>query len=292
MNKSEQTEKQKIGGGNTKSPPIQGKRWCFTLNNPKDGMIEQIEQEFKRLNLKYIIGSEVGESGTPHLQGYIEADKKMRPSQIKWSFGKWSTAHWEKAKGNTIENITYCSKEGNYLIHRFDKPKVEKKSWLNISLYPWQEIVINELKEDASDRTIRWLWESKGNVGKTTFQKYIYSKYTRVAVLGGKACDIKNGIIEFHKQHKCTPDIVLINIPRVYKDFVSFQGIEEIKDMFFYSGKYEGGMVCGDAPHVIVFANNSPDTNKMSLDRWAIDEIVNNQLVRQQPSDGIDELGS
>lgn len=273
--KSEQTEKKKVGGGNSISPPTQSKRWCFTLNNPKKGWLDQIEQEFKRLNLSYIIGSEVGEKGTPHLQGYIESKKKMRPSQIKWDFGKWNQAHWEKAKGSSIDNAKYCSKDGQFVMQGLKMPKVEKKRWLNISLYPWQEKVLKELKKEPDDRTINWIWEPDGNMGKTTFQKYIFSKLDYVSVTGGKASDMKNGIIEYIKLHDTTPSIVLINIPRVYQDFVSFQGIEEIKDMFFYSGKYEGGMVCGDPPHVVVFANHYPDTSKMSADRWQINKIIN-----------------
>ena len=43
--------------------------------------------------------------------------------------------------------------------------------------------------------------------------------------------------------------------------------------MFFFSGKYEGGMVCGPNPHVLIFANDEPDTHKMSADRWIIKEL-------------------
>jgi len=55
---------------------------------------------------------------------------------------------------------------------------------------------------------------------------------------------------------------------------MSYTGMEEIKDMFFYSGKYEGGMVCGRNPHVMVFANEPPDYDKMSANRWKVTEIV------------------
>ena len=51
---------------------------------------------------------------------------------------------------------------------------------------------------------------------------------------------------------------------------ISYDGIEEIKDMMFYSGKYEGGMVVGKCPRFIVFANNPPIFEKMSADRWRV----------------------
>jgi len=43
--------------------------------------------------------------------------------------------------------------------------------------------------------------------------------------------------------------------------------------MFFYSGKFHGGMINGKEPHVIVFANEPPDTSKMMMDRWQIINI-------------------
>ena len=48
---------------------------------------------------------------------------------------------------------------------------------------------------------------------------------------------------------------------------MSIAALESIKDMFFYSGKYEGGMVCGPNPHVMVFANEPPEYGILSKDR-------------------------
>jgi len=43
--------------------------------------------------------------------------------------------------------------------------------------------------------------------------------------------------------------------------------------MYFYSGKYEGGMICGNCPHVLIFANEPRDTSKLAHDRWVIEEL-------------------
>lgn len=63
------------------------------------------------------------------------------------------------------------------------------------------------------------------------------------------------------------PEVILINIPRVNKNHVSISGIEQIKDMFFFSPKYEGGMICGPSPHVMIFANEPMESGKLSCDR-------------------------
>ena len=72
-----------IEGGNTNSPSITRKkqippaiRWCFTFNNYSTDEYNSIVPKFRLLAKYYIIGKEVGESGTPHLQGYVEFKKK------------------------------------------------------------------------------------------------------------------------------------------------------------------------------------------------------------------------
>ena len=142
-----------------------------------------------------------------------------------------------------------------------------------MDLYDWQKTIIKKIKEVPDDRSIYWFWEPEGCRGKTTFQKYIYLNFDNVIVLSGSAHDMKNGIVQYKERMGVLPKIVLINIPRSKSGFVSYTGIEEIKDMFFFSGKYEGGMVCGPNPHVLIFANDEPDTHKMSADRWIIKEL-------------------
>jgi len=72
---------------------------------------------------------------------------------------------------------------------------------------------------------------------------------------------------------KVKPKVVIIDIPRTSESFVSYGGIEKIKDGCFFSGKYESGMVLYDNPHVICFANFPPVSETMSADRWHIVKI-------------------
>ena len=67
-----------------------------------------------------IIGKEVGDSGTPHLQGYITFHKNKRLSPVKIIHPR---AHWEIARESTDECIKYCSKDGDF--HEIgERPKV------------------------------------------------------------------------------------------------------------------------------------------------------------------------
>ena len=134
----------------------------------------------------------------------------------------------------------------------------------------YQQKILDILKKEPDERTIHWIAGSSGNEGKTTFCKYLV-RFHNAIMLGGKSADMKNGIIEYKKTNGYTPELILINLPRSFnKDYLSYTGIEEVKDMLFYSGKYEGGMIDGNCPHLIIFSNQTPDAKLLSPDRWQI----------------------
>lgn len=82
------------------------KNWVFVLNN-------YIDEEINFLKttdiFNYIIfGKEVGEQGTPHLQGYIQLPKKQKRSYLQ-KINK--RIHWEIARGDVDSQLKYCGKE-------------------------------------------------------------------------------------------------------------------------------------------------------------------------------------
>lgn len=83
--------------------------WCFTLNNWSE---EQYEKIIAFPCDYMIVGKEVGEEGTPHLQGYIRKKTQIRFNSLKKMMPQ---AHFEIAKGTPEQNIKYCSKEGDFV---------------------------------------------------------------------------------------------------------------------------------------------------------------------------------
>jgi len=89
--------------------------YCYTLNNYS-------EEEYNYLldiDCRYhIIGKEIGESGTPHLQGFIYFKNPRGFNPVKKIMKRW---HIEICKGSTEQNIDYCSK-GKDFVEKGDKP--------------------------------------------------------------------------------------------------------------------------------------------------------------------------
>lgn len=84
---------------------MSSRAWTITLNN----YTAEEYDNLIALPCKFlIVGKEVGESGTPHLQGFIRFSSTKRLTGVKKLIPR---AHLEKALGTDAQNITYCSKE-------------------------------------------------------------------------------------------------------------------------------------------------------------------------------------
>ena len=100
-----------------------GKNWCFTVNNYSEEEGVKLAEDLEEVCSYYILGKEVGEEGTPHIQGYAVFEKTKRLPGVKKINGR---AHWEVAKGTSGQNIEYCQKEGDYYEYG-SRPKTKKE---------------------------------------------------------------------------------------------------------------------------------------------------------------------
>lgn len=95
--------------------PSQGssaKRWCFTLNNYTEVEYESIFTALEESSEYSIVGREIGDSGTPHLQGYTILSRRCNLSHVSNLLG--GRVHLEVARGNPRQNRLYCSKSGSF----------------------------------------------------------------------------------------------------------------------------------------------------------------------------------
>lgn len=93
----------------SKKAPTRARSYCYTLNNPTEDEIVQMRDVEA---VYHVFGHEVGESGTPHLQGFLHFENARSLSVLKKKVN--SRAHYEIMKGTHDQAIEYCMKEGNY----------------------------------------------------------------------------------------------------------------------------------------------------------------------------------
>lgn len=260
-----------VGLGNTKTNP-RARAWIITLNNPSYGDLEQLTH----INCENLIYQfEIGKQGTLHIQGAIRFSNARYFQGVK---DLLPTAHIEKAK-NWKNVRDYCCKDDSRVKGPFElcegNPVNIRPEWVDRPLEiiqdysKWQSDLWKLLQEKPDDRTIHWWWCMGGGSGKTAFVK--------------KLC-VENNWIKFARITK-SADILtladrefgayLLDFARSKQDFCPFDAIEQLKDGLISDGKLkkECRNIIMNRPHVVIFANQEPIKNKLSLDKWDIRQI-------------------
>lgn len=266
--------------------------WCFTLNNYSDSENGAMVLWLNLNSKEYVVGKEIGENGTPHLQGYVSLYKKARLSALKKVNVR---IHWERCR-NVVDSKVYCAKDGNYIckgVREFELIKNDMFVYKGEDLpsvgelYDWEIDVLDIINGKVDDRKVIWIYDSVGNSGKSMFCKYLMWNYNISCLSKGKYSDIMN--ILFNKI--IIGKTVVFDLPRNNGNKISYDALESIKNGVIVNTKYETGEKLFCKPHVFVFANVPPEEEKLSLDRWCIYEIVNKTLVKRNVGEMPDGYG-
>lgn len=270
------------GGGNTRNPPRRvsaAKRWVFTFNNPSAEDLENLLLKLEDISLvkQYIFQDEVAPStGTPHLQGCVMFQKRIRP---KSKFSR--KIHWEICR-DWDKAVEYCSDPdkrapGGNCYYNVPPPR---KLQLITELRPWQQEVVDIVNDIPHDRHIYWYWGPPG-CGKTALIKYLVARKGAVMV-GGKSRHAKSMF------HKYPSNCYICSLSYADKAYCSYRAIEEIKDGLVFSafGTDATGFRLQAPPHVFVFANYEPRPEQIHPTKLIVRRI--------NPTDGgggVAELG-
>ena len=283
------------------------KNWVFTLNN-------YTEADVTRLgtlpdDVSYILfGREVGENGTPHLQGFISFSGRKRMAQVKTIIG--GNPHVEVCR-NIAASLIYCKKENNFVEHgemtqaqgkrsdiesfkedvkaglldlrevrerhsdvyarslRFCLDYIQdhspKKELPAHPLRQWQQDLNAILIVEADDRTIHFVVDLLGNGGKTWFAHYYDQLHDGVQVIQpGRKADMAFCLDP-------TIRTLFVDAPRSKQgEFIQYDFLEDIKNGYVFSSKYESRVKQLGKVHVVVMMNEHPDMLKLSADRYNI----------------------
>jgi len=259
------------------------KNWCFTLNNYTD----EDEELVSKYNFSYaIIGKEVGENGTPHLQGYMEFPGTKRLETLK---NLCSRIHWEPRKGTQEQASEYCKKEGDF--YEFGKKKQQGKrsdlvavanavveNTFSSTDFPEEYIKYHKgieafksslYKHRTEAPIVVWRWGLSGT-GKTRvpYEKHIDSVY------------IKDGTMwwdGYEQQEAIIVDDFDGHWP--YRDFLRFL------DRYPYQGQYKGGYHKINSKYLYITCEHPPEhfwhgneltqiTRRISEVKQVVSEVV------------------
>jgi hypothetical protein len=159
---------------------------------------------------------------------------------------------------------------------------VNETSLLESTLRPWQQKLFQYLT--PSNREIIWVFGTTGSEGKSWFQQYLSDYFGSSRVFNTNIKKQSDGILHIlSKRVYSLIDVFIFNIPRSFSyknpENVPYELLEEIKDGHAVSCKYNSKFLRFKTPNiVIVFANEGPNQEKMSMDRWKILNISGGQL--------------
>jgi len=297
-----------------------GRNFCLTINNYREDDLEKLKA------IEWIVygifGKEVGASGTPHLQGYIQLDRKIKKTASSCAKAirekGVSSPHCILARGSYHDNVQYCSKDENVtewgipskgkgsrtdikkfiekaskvrtpedekalkdempatwgryykagreasaLDIRVEARKEHRFKYEKLRLREWQKNVREDLLEQ-NDRTVTWLVDAKGGMGKSTLAHYLQAVDKAFIVTNGKSSDIA------HAYKKTMAEIVVFDFTRDLEEYVNYQVIESFKDGRLFCPKYDAEAITFKPAKVLVCSNWEPNREKLSSDRWDI----------------------
>lgn len=104
----------------------QSRKWLLTINNPVNlgfthDRIKEIIGNMKSV-IYWCMADEIGKNGTYHTHVYIQSRGGIRFSSLK---KKFDGAHFDMARGTSIENMEYVSKTGKWENSKKSDTRVE-----------------------------------------------------------------------------------------------------------------------------------------------------------------------
>lgn len=269
-------------------PRKQVRNWAFTLNNPEHDD-EHYAALWKRLvddglATYFVFQREAGESGTIHLQGYINFNRSRDLNYVKRNID--SRVHAEPCKGTPAQNRTYCTKDDSRLDNhsphecgtpphgqgqRSDLTRVGKRllngeSVGQIALafdddfgtllrnrhhFEW---LSNQLKKrQCTEKTVIWIHGPTGT-GKS---RYCHEQYPNAywKPPGNKWFDGYDG----------ESTIILDDYRESWTDF-GYSQLLRITDRYPCTVEVKGGSASIGHVETIVITSNHPPRNAFSLD--------------------------
>lgn len=139
--------------------------WVFTLNNYTKAEVRKLKTYAEEGPVKYLVfGKEVGKTGVPHLQGYIQLERAVAGQTIKNQSTKrlWLGI----ANGSPQKNEEYCTKQDT-----------TPWRWGEIDLNAGADMQKKNASKKGGDKTKAMWTEVKDDIFKGATEKQMIDKY-------------------------------------------------------------------------------------------------------------------
>lgn len=283
---------------------MQSRRWCFTKNN-YSAADEILLQD---IDCKYLVyGREVGEQGTPHLQGFIIFKVNKRLGGLNTLI----QCHWETTKGTSLQAATYCKKDNDFFEKgRLSNPESQgrrndlddfknavKDGQYNIKelreahsevLAKYPRFCAEYLRDQIPDPPLDvfplkdWQADLYDRLKLPPDDRKIIFVVDKIGNTG------KSWFSKYYKMmHEDTTVIMrpgkhadmayslplicrvlFLDCTRKQAEYMPYTFMEECKDGLVHSTKYECCTKKYPNMHLIVLMNQDPDENALSCDRY------------------------
>lgn len=298
------------GNTNTRANKRRNNRkrsWILTINNPTEDDNRTLDELVDSDKTKDVIGQyESGENETVHIQVMINWKNPIVFDTVKELFPR---AHIEPTR-NLVDAALYCMKEETRIDNealtwrKITSPAILKVTQNTetqaqegvvkrqiaadvedplegMELKWWQKEIVDLYHTKPNKRSIYWYWSREGGVGKSEMIEHLFYNYDDIIIITGSSRDAKYAVKAWCEsvKWKRSPKMIIYDIARNQdSDRISYQAIEDMKNGVKACTKYESCNYMTARPHVIVFANQLPDYNKMSQDRWIVENIDDQEL--------------
>lgn len=160
---------------------------------------------------------------------------------------------------------------------------------MEVGKFPWQEElarIVEEKVDERDDRAVYWVWENRGNAGKSFWASVMATKAGAVVIAPDSCREM--AYVWSQKQS----ELVIIDVARTMERDEkwdplrgAFQFVEQLKNGRVLSTKYQSRVVLFPSPMVVFLSNFAPNKKFLSEDRWMIYKINNKLRLSKIESD-------
>ena len=139
----------------------------------------------------------------------------------------------------------------------------------SLVLLRWQEELVNILNTVRnSNRAIVWIVDVPGGAGKSVMCQWLLSMGTFGKGILFQDFDYRSNSFLFNSE-----ELVIFDIPRNHAA-TDLRFVEDCKNGYLISSKYECRQKIFASPVVVIFSNEYPEKSLLSVDRWNVYSIT------------------